>query len=750
MADSLLAALSNLPETLPALEDQGGSWTRADLRRAVASAHGYFSRNGIGVGQRVAIITGDDKRVVAALLGARATGALVCPIDPADAEGQAARVRPHLVVAAGRVPCVDAIDVGALIDESGPSLPIAQGSNFAWGIATSGSSGPPKTVVLTDSSVAHVTAAIQDLVRYTPQDRVHGGLPLHHTYGLSQLWLAMVSGACLYLPGGQPTQAGLSRWLGGATVLPTIPSKLRFLYELGARPDARLITLAGQSADQDTRKLFASVQSSATYMYFYGLTEASTRVLWLGHEEFFQRPHATGRPIRGVRAWVEADGELWVDGPNVAAGYLDDPAATAARFPDGKLRTGDYFEADADLFCYLGRVDGIFKRFGEKVIPELVEAAILSHPDVLKCLVTPELGPGGEPVPIAWVVGRAGCADGPALIRHARTLLAPVMLPVAVRFVSALPTTSNGKLLRAPPEATLRVHAGAPSAAKPHRTEIEAWLRDALGTLLAVPAPTIDATRPLAEYGLDSIGSVGLISALEQWLGRSVSYSAIWSYPTLAALSAHLEKPPAPDTRQSSESSFEAERWSAPVVRRSPGDSIPVSQLERRRLQLSRAAPDSDGRSLWLAGEADGAFRPDIFTAALDEFGMRHDVLRSKFSFSGGRDSKVILPRLPIDVRVHDLTGLPERDRRPSGLSILANEVRQAFDLDGAPLLKAAVVKLTERRFFFLVVFDHVISDAASVGAGLVGSVRALCCNRIGTGAAAAADPAIHRFHRLA
>src|SRR3984957_12513812 len=187
MADLVLTALSNLPDTLPAVEDRTGSWTRADLRRSVASAHHYFSRNGIGIGDRVAIVTGDDKRVVAALLGARAAGALVCPIDPADAEGQAARIRPRLVIAAGRVPGVDAIDVGALLADSGPSLPIVQGGASAWGVATSGSSGPPKTVVLTESSVAHVTAAIQDLVRYNAQDRIHGGLPLHHTYGLSQL-----------------------------------------------------------------------------------------------------------------------------------------------------------------------------------------------------------------------------------------------------------------------------------------------------------------------------------------------------------------------------------------------------------------------------------------------------------------------------------------------------------------------------------------------------------------------------------
>jgi acyl-CoA synthetase (AMP-forming)/AMP-acid ligase II/acyl carrier protein len=716
VADSILAALSNLSETLPAVEDRAGTWTRSDLRRGVDCAHYYFARNGVGVGDRVAILTGDDKRVIAALLGARAAGALVCPIDPADAEGQATRIRPRLVVAARRVPGLDAIDLDALFVESGPSLPSAQGGACAWGIATSGSSGPPKTVVLTESSVAHVSAAIQELVRYTPTDRIHGGLPLFHTYGLSQLWLAMATGACLYLPAGQPTRAALSRWLGGATVLPTSAAKLRFLYEMGARPDARLITLAGQSAEPDARKLFASVQSSASYLYFYGLTEASTRVLWLGHDEFFQRPRATGRPIRGVRAWVETDGELWIEGPNVAAGYLDNPAATAARFPDGKLRTGDYFEVDGDLFSYLGRIDGIFKRFGEKVIPERVEAVIQSHPDVLKCLVTPELGPGAEPVPVAWVVGRAGAADAPALIRHARASLPPVMVPVVVRFVSTLPTTSSGKLLRAPPERLPTVQTDSPIAMKRSRTEIEAWLREALGAMLAISAPPIESTRPLAEYGLNSLGSVDLIAALGRWLGRSVSYSLIWSHPTLADLSAHLAQSGADDTGQSSNQALEAQRWSVPMVPRSSDAPIPVSQLERRRLQLSRAAPDSDGRSVWLAGEADGDFRPDVFTIALGELSMRHDVLRSKFSVSDGRDSKVILPRLPIDVRVHDLTGLPERNRRPKGLSILADEVRQVFDLASAPLLRAAVVKLAERRFFFLVVFDHVISDAASVG----------------------------------
>ena len=68
MGDLVLAALSNLSETLPTVEDRSGTWTRADLRRGVANAHNYFSRNGIGVGHRVAIVTGVANQQFARLI----------------------------------------------------------------------------------------------------------------------------------------------------------------------------------------------------------------------------------------------------------------------------------------------------------------------------------------------------------------------------------------------------------------------------------------------------------------------------------------------------------------------------------------------------------------------------------------------------------------------------------------------------------------------------------------------------------
>ena len=245
--DSTLANLSLLSEDPHAVEDSNGLWTRGDLRRNVQAAAAFFRRYDIGVGDRVTVVTVEDKRVVAALLGARAVGALTCPIEPIEAASHVERIRPRLCVATEAIQGVETIDIEALFTDPGPPLsgPV-EGASSAWGINTSGSSGPPKTVVLTEDSVAHVTAAVQEIVGYRQDDRVHGALPLYHTYGLSQLWLAMASGACLYLPGGQPKRGSLDSWLGGCTVLPTIATKLRSLLEIGARPKVRLITLAGQ------------------------------------------------------------------------------------------------------------------------------------------------------------------------------------------------------------------------------------------------------------------------------------------------------------------------------------------------------------------------------------------------------------------------------------------------------------------------------------------------------------------------
>src|SRR5262249_2696180 len=152
-------------------------------------------------------------------------------------------------------------------------------------------------------------------------------------------------------------QGELMRWAERATVLAGVPRTCRMLTQgtdVSSLGRLRLVTLAGQATNPADRRAFSRALPKTEFVHFYGLTEATTRVLWLPAEEFLSNIESTGRAIPGVHAWTDADGELWVEGPNVAEGYLDDPEATRARFPAGRLRTGDLFESTAGLFRYLG------------------------------------------------------------------------------------------------------------------------------------------------------------------------------------------------------------------------------------------------------------------------------------------------------------------------------------------------------------------------------------------------------------
>ncbi len=449
--DATLRDLLDGATGAPALEDDTGAWSRGELAAAAGGVAHALRRAGVRPGDRVAIRAGNGRPLVAGLLGARAAGALAVPVDPrwpaGVLEGLAAAA---VVIDPGAPPwnpppgsCV--VRIGALAP-----LEITPGPEAALGVATSGSTGAQRVVVLAEAGVAFVTDVLDRICGYRPGDRVLCPLPLHHTYGLSQLWLSLRAGAVLVLPQGPVLAGDLARHAETATVLPAVSTLVRSLLATGARPRLRLVTLAGQATSPADRARFAAALPDTAFVVYYGQTEATTRILWLPPEEFLLRAESAGRPIPGIVVELAEDGELVTQGPHIALGYLDDPAATARRFSCGWLRTGDLFAPVAGGFRFLGRADGVFKRAGEKVAPELIEAAALAHPAVAACLVTAEPGPDGELAPVAWVVPLGEPGEG-EILRFLRRRLPGAMVPVAVRYVASLPTNSAGKLVRRPP-----------------------------------------------------------------------------------------------------------------------------------------------------------------------------------------------------------------------------------------------------------------------------------------------------------
>jgi acyl-CoA synthetase (AMP-forming)/AMP-acid ligase II len=180
----------------------------------------------------------------------------------------------------------------------------------------------------------------------------------------------------------------------------------------------------------------------------YGMTELSGNAVFLDEEGHRQRLRAAGRPSPEVELRLADDGEILVRGPQVMAGYWDDPEATAATIVDGWLHTGDLGELDDE--GYLSVVDrskDIVVTGGENVSSREVEDVLSTHPAVRQVAVV------GVPDD-RW--GEAVCAvvvpDGDVtlddLVAHTRGVLGGFKQPRRLVLVDALPTNAGGKVLK--------------------------------------------------------------------------------------------------------------------------------------------------------------------------------------------------------------------------------------------------------------------------------------------------------------
>ena len=153
---------------------------------------------------------------------------------------------------------------------------------------------------------------------------------------------------------------------------------------------------------------------------------------------------------------VGVAGEICVGGDGVAAGYLNRPDLSEARFipnpfsPGGRLyRSGDLARRrpDGDLE-YLGRIDQQVKIRGFRIEPAEIESVLLDHPAVREAAVVVASTAAGEPRLAAYVVTQTEGGSPADLLAHLRTRLPDYMVPAAFVFLGSLPLNENGKLDR--------------------------------------------------------------------------------------------------------------------------------------------------------------------------------------------------------------------------------------------------------------------------------------------------------------
>jgi len=331
-------------------------------------------------------------------------------------------------------------------------------------IFTSGSEAAPKGVVLTHASCFWNNLALGRAMPMTSDDVVLAILPQHHVAAWNvQPLLAWWVGATVVLERSfQPDRALQLIQERGVTMLMGVPTQYRMLLDV---PDLdrydlsslRVALVGGATTPPELAAEWA--QRGVQLTQGYGLTEAAPNVLYLRPEQLPQHPGAVGRPYPTVDTRITdlesglplegpAVGELWVRGPSLFAGYLDDADATARAVRDGWLRTGDLVSRDAQgIHRVVDRLKNIYVSGGENVAPAEVELALSGHP------LVEAVGVVGMPDPVwgergvAFVVASAPLSAD-ELLAFARQRLASFKLPMHMEFVDELPTSTIEKIAR--------------------------------------------------------------------------------------------------------------------------------------------------------------------------------------------------------------------------------------------------------------------------------------------------------------
>ncbi len=741
LAVEFAAQTARTPDAV-ALECGPDSLTYAQLAGRAAAVAEQLRRHGVGPGSRVGVLAEQGAELVAGILGTLYTGAAYVPLDVSWPVERMSFVLADagvkvLLAGSGRGAGLGfgGITVALEADRSPVSEPPVAVSpqDLAYIIYTSGSTGRPKGVMVNHTNVLRLVAGARTRLDVSADDVWSLFHSAAFDVSVFEMWGAWLTGARLavigYLAARDPQEVHRLLAEHRVSVLSQTPTALRQLIAADARENDRLgalryIILAGEPLDvRSLAGWFDRYDDTAPRLVnMYGTTETTVHATY--HEVSAAQldppvRNLIGRPLPDLRIYLldrrgrpvplSAAGEICIAGPGVTAGYAGRPELTAERFGTDpytptngtrRYRTGDLARWLADgTLEFLGRVDDQVKIRGFRVEPGEVEAVLREHPSVADVVVVARAGRATDSELAAYVVGRDGISPGPAELRaHARRLLPEYLTPATITVLAELPRTSSGKVDRRALPAPDRT-GGSHGHVAP-RDDTERQLAQLWSEVLAVPA--VGVHDDFFELGGHSLLATRMVSRIRATMGVALGVRALFDHPSVAGLATELRGGPT--------SALEP----IPLLPRPDGVAeLPASSGQRRLWLLGQL--DSASAGAYLVGSVarlTGALDLDALRGALAHAVARHEPLRSCLVERDGEPFQRVYPGLDVPVEVLDVSGA--RDAPGAAAELVRERLTTPFDLGSAPLVRCALVRLSDTEHLLALAMHHAIGDQGS------------------------------------
>ena len=473
---------------------EGATTSHGDLAERVRRAATALRDLGVDHGDRVAWLSGNHPSALETLYACGQLGAVWVPVNARLTAAEAAYVLTHsgttVVVHGGdqatlaeslrdRLPDVNAwiaaetavdhatwsLDYEELLAAADPNVfdePVSL-DDACLIMYTSGTTGRPKGAVLTHGNMTWNAVNQVMGMDFTSNERTLALAPLFHIGGLNgTVNPSLMRGGCAVIVRGFDPAETLrlieEQRITSFFAVPTM------LDAMSRQPDfhvrdlstVRTIGVAGASVPLPTLRTWS--ERGLTMQQCYGMTEAAPGCTVLDSHDAERKIGSAGKPLfftdvrvvrpDGTAAAVDEVGEILVQGPNIMAGYWNDPEQTAQALVDGWYHTGDAGSLDAEGYLYIrDRYKDMYISGGENVYPAEVESVILELPGIVEAAVIGVPHDKWGEVGFAFVVAADDAdLDPETVVAALRERLAGFKVPRHVEFVDELPKTATGKV----------------------------------------------------------------------------------------------------------------------------------------------------------------------------------------------------------------------------------------------------------------------------------------------------------------